>query len=307
MSIVLLVPFYARGSSVKEYRVLEGKLKTPWACSQDYDIPRAVQNLSGVDSKYYRGVKDIPILHSRNRAPTAPHPHFPKKPVHTPPLGRNSNFCMQLLPSIDIWKGGHFVPRLLSSHNSLFHSYMSVHSPCQTKPKLPFHVTSKLIETQVSSQESTKQTRENQLERSVGMSPTSQPAYKNKQVRFSNVLIRLHDVTCTGFVNHGPGIGLGWFFTDGEALSLEEYEKSRSAIRPERELIMGPDQRKKVLMKGHGYELKDLHRICNTRVVARRSLSPQREGASISPKRRGASLSPKRRGTSTSCSPSLSL
>ena len=100
---------------------------------------------------------------------------------------------------------------------------------------------------------------------------------KSKHVHFSDVLIRRYDLTCTGCVHEGPGIGLDWYFTQGDALPLDDYEQSRPARRPHEKLILGPRQRIKVLTKGHGCELQTLQRICSRKHRITRSatsLSP---------------------------------
>ena len=88
-----------------------------------------------------------------------------------------------------------------------------------------------------------------------------------KRVRFSNVNIRRHDVTCTGFINQGPGIGLDWFWTDEDPKSLVAYEQSRPAARrSEKMLVLSARERKTLLLQKHEYDPSTLHRICNSRI-----------------------------------------
>jgi hypothetical protein len=95
---------------------------------------------------------------------------------------------------------------------------------------------------------------------------------KSKHVRFSDILIRSYDVTCTGFINRGPGIGLDWFFTQCDAVPLDSYELRRQASRrPYEMLILGPRERIKVLTKMHGCEIQSLQRICSRNYRVTRS------------------------------------
>jgi hypothetical protein len=94
-----------------------------------------------------------------------------------------------------------------------------------------------------------------------------------KRVNFSDVLMRRYDLTCTGYVNHGPGIGLDWSFTDADTVSLEDFEQSRSPRRPREQLIVGPRQRANVLMNSQACNKEQMQRICSRRIAPARSLS----------------------------------
>ena len=89
---------------------------------------------------------------------------------------------------------------------------------------------------------------------------------KVKNVGFSDILIRRYDITCTGFINDGPGIGLDWYFTQGDPLPLDSYEQSRPTRRSYEMLILGPRERVKVLTKMHGCEIRSLQRICSRKI-----------------------------------------
>eukprot|EP00545_Synedropsis_sp_CCMP1620_P012556 CAMPEP_0119013048 /NCGR_PEP_ID=MMETSP1176-20130426/7777_1 /TAXON_ID=265551 /ORGANISM="Synedropsis recta cf, Strain CCMP1620" /LENGTH=177 /DNA_ID=CAMNT_0006966097 /DNA_START=80 /DNA_END=609 /DNA_ORIENTATION=+ len=84
-----------------------------------------------------------------------------------------------------------------------------------------------------------------------------------QQVRFSDVSIRLFDVTCTGVVAQGPSIGLDWFYTDSDSSPLDYYEESRLPHRkqPEEGLKLTAFQRKTLLIQKHGYSRKDLMQV----------------------------------------------
>ena len=95
----------------------------------------------------------------------------------------------------------------------------------------------------------------------------------SKCVNFSDVLMRRYDLTCIGYVNHGPGIGLDWSFTDANTISLDDFEQRRSPRRPREQLIVGPRQRANVLMKSQVCDKKEMQRICSRRIVPTQSRS----------------------------------
>ena len=90
-----------------------------------------------------------------------------------------------------------------------------------------------------------------------------------KHVHFSDVLVRRYDLTCTGYVNHGPAIGLDWSFTDVDAVSLDDFEQRRQPRRPRKLLIVGPRQRAKVLITSNACDMEKIQRVCSRRVASR--------------------------------------
>ena len=95
------------------------------------------------------------------------------------------------------------------------------------------------------------------------ITPSRNRKCEPNSVRFSDVLVRRHDVICPGLVNHGPGIGLDWFSSDDEPVSIEEYEQNRPTQRTSKKLVLSALQRKRLLLEKHGYNISELYRICN--------------------------------------------
>ncbi|KAI2505743.1 hypothetical protein MHU86_8705 [Fragilaria crotonensis] len=127
------------------------------------------------------------------------------------------------------------------------------------------------------------------------ITPLRDRSCETKNVCFSVVSVRLHDVLCTGLVNHGPGIGLDWFSTDDEPVSIKEYEQNRPMRRTSKTLRLSALQRKRLLMEKHGYRINDLHRIYNPYNNTRAVGGPQRKKCKL----------PQRRHLSKSISPAL--
>lgn len=119
--------------------------------------------------------------------------------------------------------------------------------------------------------------------------PSRTREHDAKNVRFSDVLVRRYDLICTGLVNHGPGIGLGWSSTDDFPVSIEVYEQTRKTRQPSNKLVLSALQRKRLLMENHGYRINDLHRLYNHRVV---SGPPKKQPTSSQRLQKTTSISP---------------
>ena len=108
-------------------------------------------------------------------------------------------------------------------------------------------------------------------------------------VRFSYIQVRRYDLVCTGLVNNGPAIGLGWSSTDDVPVSVEVYEQDRPTMRPSSKLVLSARQRTRILTEGHGFTIDDLHRIYNYRIGG----GPQRKRSTVTQRiKQTTSISP---------------
>lgn len=96
---------------------------------------------------------------------------------------------------------------------------------------------------------------------------TERSSAARKRVRFSSVMVRLHNVVCTGFVSQGPSIGLDWGSIQKEPVLLNDYEETARTRRKSKDALkLCPLQRTNLLVRGFGYNPKDLRRVCQRHI-----------------------------------------
>lgn len=121
-----------------------------------------------------------------------------------------------------------------------------------------------------------------------------QPASSLRKVMFKEVSFRVFDVTIgDNHVPLGPALALDWYFTQQEALHINDYEDNRAPRRSEKELKMLPEARADLLRSGFGFTDSDLERSATRRIpVTRRGSTGTRLSFNVPVQRQSKSTSP---------------
>jgi hypothetical protein len=114
-----------------------------------------------------------------------------------------------------------------------------------------------------------------------------------RKVMFKEVSFRVFDVTIGDIhVPLGPALALDWYFTQQEALHVNDYEDNRAPRRSERELKMLPEARADLLRSGFGFTDADLERSSRRRISVTRRGSTGRLSCNAPVERQSKSTSP---------------